>query len=190
MSDQLAAVGLSASPNGGASQSGALLDLALALLRARGARVERHDLASLPSDGLLGRVRDARVDAALDSLLAADLVVVATPIYRATYSGLLKVFFDLLPNAALAGKVAIPIATGGSLGHQLAIDHGLRPLLGSLGAIVVATGVYASQQQLSDGPPEASVIERIERSVAEALSISSGYATASRPVSALASHER
>src|SRR5262245_38460126 len=184
------AVGLGASTNGGSSQSGALLDIALLLLRAGGVRGVRHDLAALPADGLLWRGRDALVDAVLDALLAAELVVVATPIYRATYSGLLKVFLDLLPNGALTGKVAIPIASGGSLGHQLAIDHGLRPLLGSLGATVVATGVYASSQQFSNGSPEASVIERTERSVAEALSISLGYAALSRPAPALASHER
>src|SRR5262245_59095539 len=118
MSGGLTAVGVSASPNGSSSQSGALLGVALLLLRAGGVRVERHDLAALPADGLLGRVRATRVDAVLDALLAADLVVVATPIYRATYSGLLKVFLDLLPNAGLAGKVAVPIASGGSLGHQ------------------------------------------------------------------------
>jgi len=190
MSDAPTAVGLSASPNRGSSQSGALLDIALLLLRAGGVRVERHDLTALPADGLLGRVRAARVDAVVDALLAADLVVVATPIYRATYSGLLKVFFDLLPNAALVGKVAVPIASGGSLGHQLAIDHGLRPLLGSLGASVVATGVYATPQQFSNGSPEAPVIERVERSVAEALSISRGYGARSRPVPALTSPER
>src|SRR5262245_43328896 len=94
MSAGLAAVGLSASPNGRSSHSGALLDVALLLLGAGGVRGVRHDLAALPADGLLGRARDARVDAVLDALLAADLVVVATPIYRATYSGLLKVFLD------------------------------------------------------------------------------------------------
>jgi len=190
MSDGLTAVGLSASPNGGSSQSGAMLDIALLLLRGVGARVERHDLSALPADALLGRVRSPRLDAVRDAVLAADLVVVATPIYRATYSGLLKVFFDLLPNAALAGKVAVPIASGGSLAHQLAIEHGLRPLLGSLGAIVVATGVYASPQQFSNGSPEASVIERVERSVAEALCVSRGYESRSRPAPALSTHER
>src|SRR5262245_66580571 len=119
MSGGLTAVGVSASPNGSSSQSGALLDVALLLLRAGGVRVERHDLTALPADGLLGRVRAARVDAVVDALLAADLVVVATPVYRATYSGLLKVFFDLLPNAALVGKMAVPIASGDSREQQV-----------------------------------------------------------------------
>ena len=168
------AVGLSASPGARASRSGALLDVALARLADRGARAERHDLAALPADGLLGRTRSAQVDAVLAALSGADILLVATPIYRATYSGLLKVFFDLLPNAALAGQVAIPIASGGSPGHQLALDHGLRPLLASVGAVVVSTGVYASPEQFAGGEPDATVVERIERAVAEALSLSHG----------------
>jgi len=181
------AVGLSASPGGSSSRSGALLDIALAWLAKRGARIERYDLAALPADALLGRVRSAEVEGALASLARSDLVLVATPIYRATYAGLLKVFFDLLPSAALAGKVAIPIATGGSPGHQLALDHGLRPLLASVGALVIATGIYASPEQFAGTEPDRTVVERIERAVAEALALAGG-AIAPRPE--LLSHER
>src|SRR6266852_1938882 len=78
----------------------------------------------------------------------------ALPIYRATYSGLLKVFFDLLPPDALARKVAIAIATGGGPSHLLAVDHGLRPLLASVGALVVATGIYGTDAQFRAGVPE------------------------------------
>src|SRR5262245_13055297 len=120
MTPDVHAVGLCASPGGASSRSGALLDLALGLLVERGVRAERRDLDSLPADGLLGRAAAPAVDAALEAVVAADLLLVATPIYRATYSGLLKVFFDLLPADALAGSVAIPIGVGGSPGHQLA----------------------------------------------------------------------
>jgi FMN reductase len=181
MSTRLIAVGLGASPNGAASRSGALLDVALSLLEERGAHVDRRDLSALPADGLLGRVRSPEVEAALASVERADLVLVATPIYRATYSGLLKVFFDLLPTAALAGKVAIPIATGGSPSHQLAIDHGLHPLLASVGAVVVATGVYASPHQF-DAVPDRTLIERLERAVDEALALATALSLARRRV--------
>jgi FMN reductase len=169
MSPSLYAVGLSASPGGTSSRSGALLDVTLSLLAERGARVERYDLAALPSDGLLGRDRSPQVDAALAAVSRAHLLVVATPIYRATYTGLLKVFFDLLPTAALAGTIAIPIAAGGSPSHQLAIEHGLRPLLSSVGAVVIATGVYATPEQFSGDAPDRTLVERIERAVHEAL---------------------
>jgi len=165
------AVGLSGSPERHGSRSRLLLELALTQLDAAGIEVEHVDLSALDASALLGRTRDPYVDAALAALASARLVVVATPVYRATYSGLLKVFLDLLPNGALAGQVALPIATGGSMSHQLALDHGLRPLLASLGALVVPTGVYASPEYFLDGYPDRVLTERLERAVAEALAL-------------------
>src|SRR5204862_6058881 len=132
------------------------------------------DLAQLPPDGLLGRREDREVTTALRAVSEAGVIVVSTPIYRATYSGLLKVFFDLLPEDALAGKVAIPIATGGGPAHLLAVDHGLRPLLASVGALVVSTGVYGTDAQFRAGAPEAGLGERIERAALEAASLAAG----------------
>jgi len=60
--------------------------------------------------------------------------VFATPIFKAAYSGLLKCMLDILPQFALAGKAILPIATGGSVAHVLALDYGLRPVLQSMGA--------------------------------------------------------
>jgi FMN reductase len=169
-------IGLSGSPNT-SSRSRVLLELALTALERQGAGPGRLvDLATLPSDGLLGRRKDADVAEAVQSVLDAGLVVVSTPIYRATYSGLLKVFFDLLPQDALTRKVAIPIATGGGSGHLLAVDHGLRPLLASVGALVVATGVYGTDQQFRAGVPEPALLERIERAALEAASLAAGVA--------------
>ncbi len=170
-------VGLSGSP-GQVSRSRTLLELALTALEKQGAAPSRLiDLAQLPSDGLLGRRRSTEVTEAIQNVLDAGVLVVSTPIYRATYSGLLKVFFDLLPQDALAGKVAIPIATGGGAAHLLAVDHGLRPLLASVGALVVATGVYGIDAQFKDGAPEPALVERIERAALEATALASGVTT-------------
>ena len=167
-------IGLSGSPNT-ASRSRALLELALAALDRQGAGPTRLiDLAHLPSDALLGRREDRDVADAIQAVLDAGIVVVSTPIYRATYSGLLKVFFDLLPQDALARKVGIPIATGGGPGHLLAVDHGLRPLFASVGALVVATGVYGTDAQFRAGVPEPGLVERIERAALEAASLAAG----------------
>src|SRR2546430_5302037 len=109
----LQAVGISGSPSP-TSRSRTLLGLALAALERRGVVATRTvDLAALPGDALLGRSRDTPVNDALAAVGRARILVVSTPVYRATYSGLLKVFFDLLPQDGLAGKVAIAIATGG-----------------------------------------------------------------------------
>lgn len=170
-------VGLSGSP-APVSRSRALLEQALAALERQGAGPSRLiDLAQLSADGLLGRRDDRDIADALRGVLEAGILVVSTPIYRATYSGLLKVFFDLLPQDALLGKVAILIATGGGPAHLLAVDHGLRPLLASVGALVVATGVYGTDTQFRNGVPDAALVERIERAALEAAALASGVTT-------------
>jgi len=170
-------VGVSGSPKP-VSRSRTLLELALTALERQGTGPSRLiDLAKLPADALLGRHQDREVADALQAVLDAGIVVVSTPIYRATYSGLLKVFFDLLPQDALARKVAIVIATGGGQGHLLAVDHGLRPLLASVGALVVATGVYGTDAQFRAGVPEPALTERIEHAALEAASLASGVTT-------------
>ena len=173
--ESVAAAGVAGSPSA-LSRSRALLDAALTALERRGAATSRIDLARLPAEALLGRRADPAVEAALAAVAAARILVVSTPIYRATYSGLLKVFFDLLPPEALEGKVAIPIATGGSSAHVLAVDHGLRPLLASLGALTVSTGVYGTDAQFSDGRPVAALLERVDRAAGEALTLAGAAA--------------
>ncbi len=168
--EAIAAVGISGSPSP-ASRSRTLLRQALAALERRGIATGEVDLAALPAEPLLGRASDARVTEALAAVGRARLVVVSTPVYRATYSGLLKVFFDLLPQDGLAGKVAVPIATGGSLAHLLALDYGLRPLLASVGALTVTTAVYGTDSQFQGGRPEPALVELLERAVAEALAL-------------------
>ena len=165
------ALGLSASPSREASRSRELLSAALERLERAGVRARHVDLARLPAEALLGRASDARVSEALADLAASRILVVATPVYRATYSGLLKVFFDLLPHGALAGKVVVAIATGGSAAHQLALDHGLRPLVASLGGLTVPTGVYASPEQFRESGPDAALLARVHRAAEEALEL-------------------
>lgn len=70
--------------------------------------------------------------------------MVATLVYKAAYSGLLNVFLDLLPQTALKHKTVLPLATGGSLHHMLALDYALGPVLQSLSAQHILPGVYAT----------------------------------------------
>jgi FMN reductase len=78
----------------------------------------------------------------------ADIVVIATPIYKAAYSGLLKTFLDLLPQDGLRGKAVAVLATGGSNAHLLAVDYALKPVLSSMGAREILDTVYATDAQL------------------------------------------
>jgi FMN reductase len=168
--DASTVVGVSGSP-AATSRSRTLLEGALGALERYGTRAAQVDLSGLPADALLARRQDPAVADALAAVLGARIIVVSTPVYRATYSGLLKVFFDLLPQDALAGKVAIAIATGATPAHFLAVDHGLRPLLASVGAVVVPTSVYGVDSQFRDGAPDIVLLEQVERAVAEAAAL-------------------
>ena len=78
----------------------------------------------------------------------ADAIVVGTPIYKASFSGVLKTFLDLLPQDGLAGKIVLPLATGGSQSHMLALDYALRPVLASLAPRHILPSIYATSEQL------------------------------------------
>jgi FMN reductase len=84
-----------------------------------------------------------RVRAVQQTLGEADLLVVASPIYKAAYSGLLKHFFDLLDPLALQGKTAILAATGDSNRYALTLEHQLRPLMSFFGVHTVPTTLFA-----------------------------------------------
>ncbi|MDI2029159.1 NADPH-dependent FMN reductase [Saccharopolyspora sp. TS4A08] len=104
-------------------------------LTASGRSAEHLRVRTLPAEALLGAdVSDPAIAAAVEQVAAADGIVLATPTYKAAYSGLLKSFLDLLPQFGFAGKAVLPLATGGSVAHVLAIDYALRPVVHSLGA--------------------------------------------------------
>lgn len=68
--------------------------------------------------------------------------------FKAAYSGLLKLLLDLLPQFALAGKVVLPVVTGGTPAHVLAIDYALRPVLSSLGSDHIVPGWFVLDRQI------------------------------------------
>ena len=135
------------------SRSQALLDSVGHRLQRRGAQVGRVLVRDLtPRSLLLADVSEASIAAAAEQVAQASAIVVATPVYKAAYSGLLKVFLDLLPQTALKGKTVLPLATGGSPHHMLALDYTLRPVLQSLAARHILPGVYATDAQITVTP--------------------------------------
>jgi FMN reductase len=93
---------------------------------------------------------DEDVRAAVTAVSRASVLVVASPTYKASYSGLLKAFFDPFHSDALRGVVAIPVMIGGSPAHQLAPDLHLRPLLVELGASTPTQSLYVLESQLPE----------------------------------------
>jgi FMN reductase len=122
-------------------------------LAADGFEVDLVDVRKLPAEDLLaGRAEAPLIREAAALVQRAQGVVVATPVYKAAYSGVLKTFLDLLPQFALQGKSVLPVATGGSMAHVLSIDYALRPVLASMGAGHVTNGYFFLDKQLERHP--------------------------------------
>ncbi len=124
------------------SRCAAALTTARELLERRGLTTVALNLRDMPAEALLwAGFQDPSVRRATTIVAQARAIVVATPVYKASYSGLLKTFLDLLPAEALAGKGVLPIATAGSLAHCLVLEYALKPVLSALGAASFLPGV-------------------------------------------------
>ena len=121
---------------------------------------------TLDPAGLIGTTPSPDVGALLQAIDAASILVLVTPIYRATYSGLLKVVFDQLPAGGLEGKAAVLAATAGGPAHYLALDTGMRSLVASLDGWTVPTITYATP---ADFDEQKIPSENVRVSLAEAL---------------------
>ncbi|MFT3956102.1 MAG: NADPH-dependent FMN reductase [Piscinibacter sp.] len=177
-------VGISGSP---ALRSRSNWLLQLAQTRLEGVVRDTHTIAVRaldPTALLTADAQSASIREAVERIAAADLVIVATPIYKAAYSGLLKLFLDLLPQDGLRGKTVLPLATGGSLAHLLALDYALKPVLSALGARDILDGVFATDTQLTPHEsggyvPDAQLLDRVDRALQPLLE-GPGVASAGR----------
>jgi FMN reductase len=88
---------------------------------------------------------------AVAHIAIADAVLIAAPVYRASYPGVLKNLLDNTPVEALQNKPVAILAMGGSPHHYLAIDNQLRPVLAWFGALVLPTSVYLTGADFRDG---------------------------------------
>ncbi|MBS3978886.1 MAG: FMN reductase [Rhodobacteraceae bacterium] len=154
------------------SKTRALVDLVTARAAASlGATAATYDLTDLqPALGTAQTLDDldGLPRAIVASILSADALVVGSPVYKGSYTGLFKHLFDLIDPAALAGKPVLLAATGGGDKHALVIEHQLRPLFGFFEALTLPTGVYASGADFSDGVPASpALLTRIDRAVSQ-----------------------
>lgn len=102
-------------------------------------------------------------EAVVERVMAADMYLIATPIYRASFTASLKNLLDLVPVEGLRGKACGLIAMGASDHHYLAADSQLRPVLAWFGAHLVPVGVYLQSQQFQDGKlSDASAIDGLK----------------------------
>jgi FMN reductase len=113
-----------------------------------GAAVSMFDLAEL-GPRLLGW-EDPEVSAVREAMRACGVLVVASPTYKATYTGLLKLLFDQIAADELLGVVAVPLMVGGAPSHALAVETHLRPLLLEVGCSCPTQGLYVLESELPD----------------------------------------
>jgi FMN reductase len=133
---------ISGSPSATSRVNG-VLHIAAEILQAEEITPDWVNIWEIPAADLLSlRFDSPAVKKAIGQVEQADAVVVATPVYKAAYSGILKVFLDLLPQKALENKAVFPVAVGGTPAHLLIIDYALKPVLSALGAEHIISGVY------------------------------------------------
>ncbi|MFC4855190.1 FMN reductase [Actinophytocola glycyrrhizae] len=125
--------------------------------------IELRDLAVDIANNLVTGFPAPKLGDALTAVAEADGLVVATPIFTASYSGLFKSFFDLVDNEALTGKPVLIAATGGTARHSLALEHAMRPMFAYLHAVVVPTAVYAASEDWAG----TDLAQRVDRAAGE-----------------------
>jgi FMN reductase len=128
-----------------------LADATAAHLRSAGQEVELdvielRPLAHAIADNLLTGFPAGELADAVETVRRADALVVVSPVFSASYSGLFKSFFDVLEPELLAGKPVLMAATAGTARHSLVLEHAMRPLFAYLRAVVVPTGVFAATE--------------------------------------------
>lgn len=154
------------------SRSGVLLDRAKHWLHNQGVEVVTFQVRDFPAEDLLhARFDSPKVQHFLQLVAQADGLVVATPVYKASFAGALKTLLDLLPERALEHKVVLPIATGGSIAHMLAVDYALKPVLSALKAQETLQGIFADDSQIAygEGSAAAQLAPALEQRLNESL---------------------
>ncbi|OBZ94751.1 FMN reductase [Pararhizobium polonicum] len=130
--------------------------------------IELVDAAPVLFKALRADQLDTEGRAIIDAVEAADVLVVGSPVYRASYTGALKHLFDLVDYRALTGKRVILAATGGTPLHGLMTEHQLRPLFGFFNAFTLPTAIYATEADFTEYTlTSPAVRERVERAVSE-----------------------
>ena len=176
------------------SRSGVLLERSRQWLQVQGVEVVTFQVRDFPAEDLLhARFDSPKVQHFLQLVEQADGLIVATPVYKASFSGALKTVLDLLPERALSHKVVLPIATGGSIAHMLAVDYALKPVLSALKAQEMLHGIFAEDSQIAygEGSAAAQLSPALQQRLNESLDLfHSALARRPKPVAPGVLNER
>jgi FMN reductase len=136
--------------------------------------VELREHAHTITDHLLTGFATGSLRGVLDAVRGADGLILVTPIFSASYSGLVKSFLDVLEPGSLAGKPVLIGATGGTARHSLALEYAVRPLLAYARATVAPTAVFAASSDWADGHTQSGLGARIEQAGGELADLIGG----------------
>lgn len=143
--------------------------------------VELRDHARAITNRMLAGSGSPELEAILGSLGGADGLIAVTPVFSASYSGLFKMFFDVVEPGALTGMPVLMGATAGTPRHSLVLEHALRPLFSYLGTMPVRTAVFASSQDWAESGDANGLAGRIERAATELAAAVTGDTTRTAP---------
>jgi FMN reductase len=129
--------------------------------------VELRPLGRAIMDALLTGFAGSDLEAAFETVGSADGLIAVTPAFNASYSGLFKSFFDVLPEESLSDMPVLIAATGGTERHSLVLEHAMRPMFSYLHAIVSPTGVYAATDDFGAQHSAAGLGERISQAASD-----------------------
>lgn len=148
---------ISGSPNA-ASRLNGMIDWVRQALESKGYSTATITVVTLPADDLIqSRFASPAIMEANKLVENASAVIIASPVYKASYTGVLKTYIDLLPQKGLEGKLVLPLFIGGTLAHLLSIEYALKPVLATMGARHFIRGVYATDDlinRIQDGSNE------------------------------------
>lgn len=141
-------------------------ELAALDLDAESSFVDLRPLGRPIMDAMLTGLVAPALESAFETVASADGVIAVTPAFNASFSGLFKSFFDVLPDESLSDMPVLLGATGGTERHSLVLEHSMRPMFSYLGAIVSPTGVYAATEDFGAGQGSA-LGQRITKAAAD-----------------------
>lgn len=175
---------IAGSPANGSRLFG-LVQYATDRLALAGYDVDLISAADLPAEDLLrADFGSPAIQQALASVEQADAVIIASPVFKASYSGALKTILDLVPQKGFQGKVILPLFIGGTIAHLLAVDYALKPVVSALGGTNILGGVFAVDSWITRTEHggydlNEQLAERLDASIADLIQELDHYAAAS-----------
>lgn len=141
--------------------------------------VELREYAHELTNHLLTGFASGQLASLINRVASADALIVVSPIFSGSYSGLFKMFFDVLDRDTVTGKPVIIAATGGTARHSLALEYALRPLFSYLRMVIMLTAVFAATEDFAatgDWGSEGSLADRVDRAAVELTTVLTGTA--------------